>query len=78
MPLVSVLVLLACRAIDSVVLRHGIVGANGVEPLSIMALFISLVCSTSSSFVGRPLTILRRIYPYLWTSLVCFDIRHFG
>lgn len=42
-PLIGVLVLLATRAIDSVVLRKGILGADGVEPINIMALFISLV-----------------------------------
>lgn len=42
-PLISVLVLLATGAIDGAVIRDGIVGANGVQPLDIMALFISLV-----------------------------------
>lgn len=42
-PLIGVLVLLATRAIDGVVLRKGILGADGVEPINIMALFISLV-----------------------------------
>ncbi|CCM02976.1 uncharacterized protein FIBRA_05091 [Fibroporia radiculosa] len=41
-PLLSVLVLLASGAINGAVVRDGIVGANGVKPLDIMALFISL------------------------------------
>jgi uncharacterized membrane-anchored protein YitT (DUF2179 family) len=39
----SVLLLLAVKAINGAVLKHGIIGADGVEPISIMALFISLV-----------------------------------
>lgn len=42
-PLLSVLVLLASGAIDGTVIRRGIVGADGVKPINIMALFISLV-----------------------------------
>ena len=42
-PLFAVLLLLATRCIDGDDLRRGIVGEGGVEPLSIMALFISLV-----------------------------------
>lgn len=42
-PLVAVLILLASRAIDGTVLKRGIVGADGVKPINIMALFISLV-----------------------------------
>ena len=42
-PLISVLLLLATGAIDRSVVRDGVVGANGVQPLDIMALFISLV-----------------------------------
>ncbi|OCH93494.1 hypothetical protein OBBRIDRAFT_306268 [Obba rivulosa] len=41
-PLTSVLILLATRAIDGTVVRNGIVGADGVQPLDIMALFMSL------------------------------------
>jgi hypothetical protein len=41
--MVSVLLLLAVKAINSTVLKRGIIGADGVEPISIMALFISLV-----------------------------------
>lgn len=42
-PMVSVLLLLAVKAINGAVLKHGIIGADGVEPINIMALFISLV-----------------------------------
>jgi hypothetical protein len=42
-PMISVLLLLAVKAIDGTVLKRGIIGADGVEPISIMALFISLV-----------------------------------
>ncbi|KZT03924.1 uncharacterized protein LAESUDRAFT_744420 [Laetiporus sulphureus 93-53] len=41
-PFFSFLVLLAAGAIDGKVVHDGIVGANGVKPLDIMALFISL------------------------------------
>ena len=43
MPLISVLLLLATGAINGQVVRDGIVGVNGVQPLDIMALFLSLV-----------------------------------
>ena len=42
-PLFAVLLLLATRSIDGTVIKRGIVGADGVKPLNIMALFISLV-----------------------------------
>jgi hypothetical protein len=42
-PVFAVLLLLATGAIDGAVLKYGILGTNGVQPLSIMALFISLV-----------------------------------
>ncbi|PCH35711.1 hypothetical protein WOLCODRAFT_80579 [Wolfiporia cocos MD-104 SS10] len=42
MPLVSVLMLLATQAIGVTELHDGILGANGVKPIDIMALFISL------------------------------------
>ncbi|KAH9912762.1 uncharacterized protein BXZ73DRAFT_93066 [Epithele typhae] len=41
-PLISVLLLLACGVFNGRTLRDGIVGTNGIEPLNIMALFISL------------------------------------
>ena len=46
-PLFAVLLLLATKCIDGNDLRRGIVGDGGVKPLSIMALFISLVCNAS-------------------------------
>lgn len=42
-PLISVLFLLACRAISLTDVRRGILGADGVKPIDIMSLFISLV-----------------------------------
>ena len=41
--MISVMILLAVKAINGTVLKRGIIGADGVEPISIMALFISLV-----------------------------------
>ncbi|KAA1476467.1 hypothetical protein DENSPDRAFT_853693 [Dentipellis sp. KUC8613] len=41
-PLIAVLFLLAVRAIDGTDVRRGILGADGVKPINIMALFISL------------------------------------
>jgi hypothetical protein len=41
--MVSVLLLLAVKAINGAALKHGIVGTDGVLPINIMALFISLV-----------------------------------
>ncbi|KAH9072769.1 hypothetical protein EDB83DRAFT_2358973 [Lactarius deliciosus] len=41
-PTIAVLLLLATKAIDATVLRHGILGADGIQPINIMALFISL------------------------------------
>ena len=46
-PLFAVLLLLATKCIDGHDLRRGIVGDGGVKPLSIMALFISLVRNVS-------------------------------
>jgi hypothetical protein len=42
-PMISVVFLLAVKAINCAVLKRGIIGADGVEPMSIMALFLSLV-----------------------------------
>lgn len=41
-PMIAVLLLLATRAINGTVLRHGILGTDGIQPINIMALFISL------------------------------------
>ncbi|KAI0001037.1 hypothetical protein BJV77DRAFT_1057877 [Russula vinacea] len=41
-PMISVLLLLAVKAINGAALKHGIMGTDGVLPISIMALFISL------------------------------------
>lgn len=45
-PFIAVLFLLAVQAIDGMVVKKGILGADGVQPINIMALFISLVCRT--------------------------------
>ncbi|KLO15118.1 hypothetical protein SCHPADRAFT_996099 [Schizopora paradoxa] len=47
-PILIVLLLWAMTAIDSTVVRDGIVGTNGIQPLSTMALFISLAYLTVS------------------------------
>ena len=72
-PVFAVLLLLATRAINGVVLRHGILGANGVQPLDIMALFISLV---RGPYIWRAhLMVLnengRLICPFPWMRLAC-------
>ncbi|KAH9965427.1 hypothetical protein BC827DRAFT_1184613 [Russula dissimulans] len=41
-PIIAVLSLLAAKSVDGAVLRRGVLGADGVQPISIMALFISL------------------------------------
>ncbi|EPT02440.1 hypothetical protein FOMPIDRAFT_1029292 [Fomitopsis schrenkii] len=84
LPLISVLVLLATGAIDGAVIRDGIVGANGVQPLDIMALFISLAylsISLDATGLLRFLAFLvvhkgghsgRRLFTYLYAFfLVC-------
>ncbi|CAL1712066.1 unnamed protein product [Somion occarium] len=52
-PLFSVLLLLATRSMDGSTIRRGVLGADGVEPLSILALFLSLAyISISLDFTG--------------------------
>ncbi|KAF8271028.1 hypothetical protein EI94DRAFT_1770556 [Lactarius quietus] len=41
-PMIAVLLLLATKAINGAVLRHGILGTDGIQPINIMTLFISL------------------------------------
>ncbi|THH18685.1 hypothetical protein EW146_g2356 [Bondarzewia mesenterica] len=41
-PLIAVLFLLAVKAIDRTEIRRGILGTDGVKPINIMALFVSL------------------------------------
>ena len=54
MPLLSVLLLLALKVIHRADVRNGIIGADGVKPINIMALFISLVSKGRSVFdLGR-------------------------
>jgi len=53
LPLFSVLLLLATKAIDGSIIQRGIVGDDGVKPLNILALFISLAyLSISLDFTG--------------------------
>ncbi|KAI0785821.1 hypothetical protein C8Q75DRAFT_722360 [Abortiporus biennis] len=52
-PLFSVLLLLAVGAIDGIIVRKGILGADGIQPINILALFISLAyISISLDFTG--------------------------
>ena len=82
-PMFSVLLLLAVKAINGAMLKHGIIGADGVKPISIMALFISLVrgrgftASMCSSFVtsdGNG----RHISPSPWMRPACSAFWPFG
>lgn len=77
-PLVSVLVLLATSAFDGEIVRRGVIGADGIKPLDILALFISLVSTISldniperrfHSFTGLYLYFFRfyRTPPFLRT-----------
>jgi len=52
MPLLSVLLLLALKVIHRADVRNGIIGADGVKPINIMALFISLVSSMTLNFMS--------------------------
>ena len=63
-PLASVLILLACGAIDGSVLKRGIIGADGVKPLNIMALFISLVRGHGIGVI-QTLTAYAGVYVYI-------------
>lgn len=47
-PPLGVILLLATRAIDGATLTRGILGADGIKPLDIMALFISLAVRAKS------------------------------
>jgi hypothetical protein len=52
-PIAAVLLLLATTAINGSVVRDGIVGTDGVHPLDIMALFISLVRIYTADLMDR-------------------------
>lgn len=52
-PLFSVLLLLATKAIDGPIVKRGIVGDDGIQPLNILALFISLVGVKPSLIYGK-------------------------
>lgn len=68
-PLFSVLLLLATRSMDGSTIRRGVLGADGVEPLSILALFLSLVGSLlharPRATILKTCTTYRRISQYL-------------
>ncbi|KAI0657730.1 hypothetical protein C8Q70DRAFT_1073410 [Cubamyces menziesii] len=83
-PLVSVLVLLAAGVFDAQTVRDGVLGTQGVKPLDIMALFISLAYISISLDATGLLRFLafwvarkggadgRRLYAYLYLFfLVC-------
>jgi hypothetical protein len=51
--MIAVLLLLATKAINGTVLRHGILGTDGIQPINIMALFISLVRARQFMYLPR-------------------------
>ena len=53
-PIMAILLLLATQVIDSGVLRRGILGSDGVRPINIMALFVSLVAWAAKGRVTSP------------------------
>ena len=91
-PVLAVVLLLATGAINGMVLRHGILGANGIEPLSVMGLFISLVRGqviisamrpswplTETETAGVPCHFLRRDWPIPFSRLLgCEERWSFG
>lgn len=65
-PLISVLILLATKSIDGEIVRRGILGADGVEPINILALFISLVrAQRQDIFVEKKPRLMRIERPML-------------
>ncbi|SRR6266702_127229 len=81
-PMIAVLLLLATKAINGTVLRHGILGADGVQPINIMALFISLVRDQlmylPSTSAHDPARNGRPTSPSLWMRLACYASSHSG
>ncbi|KAI0944080.1 hypothetical protein AcV7_001998 [Taiwanofungus camphoratus] len=85
-PFFSVLILLITGAIDGTVVRGGIVGSNGVRPLDIMALFISLAYLAISSDATGLLRFLafwvvrtggssgRRLFTYLYVFFLACGV----
>jgi hypothetical protein len=47
-PVIAILILLAAGCIHGKEIRQGIVGTDGIEPLNVMALFITLVSNYPS------------------------------
>ncbi len=66
LPVAAVLFLLSTTAIDGNAVRKGIVGDEGIHPLDIMALFISLVCP---NLLSRQTNYLTSSKAYLAISL---------
>ncbi|KAG9045028.1 hypothetical protein FS837_007162 [Tulasnella sp. UAMH 9824] len=84
-PPLAVLFLLAAKAIDGGTIRRGILGADGIEPIDIMALFISLAyiaISLDSTGLLRFLAFYlvsrstsgRRLYLYLYGLFFAFGV----
>jgi len=67
--MISVVFLLAVKAINGAVLKRGIIGADGVEPMSIMALFLSLVRGLCPWLQGITRDFRREWQAYLSISL---------
>lgn len=65
-PLFSVLLLLSTSAIDGQIIRKGIFGADGIKPLDIMALFISLVSIMNTRYTLSQR--LKRFDRHIWRS----------
>ncbi|KAH9949284.1 hypothetical protein B0H21DRAFT_786976 [Amylocystis lapponica] len=85
-PLFSVILLLITGAINGAVVRDGIVGANGVKPLDIMALFLSLAYLSISLDATGLLRFLafwvvrkggssgRRLFAYLYVFFLAYGV----
>ncbi len=59
------------KAINGAVLKRGIIGADGVEPISIMALFISLVRALQYLYVSPS---LNRHSPREWQAYLSISL----
>lgn len=53
-PLAAVLLLIAAQVIDGSILKRGILGSDGIKPIDIMALFISLAVSRRTHQAEAP------------------------
>ncbi len=83
--MIAVLLLLATKAINGIVLRRGILGADGIQPINIMALFISLVRDEQP--IDLPSTSVhdrdaarhrRRTSPFIWMQVACYASSLYG